>query len=160
MSLFNQSRAERDIKIVKGAQEPADMQPRGKTEISTLASGMQVTGNIVCAGPLQIFGRVIGDIHASQLTIGEGAAVEGKIVAPETIIRGVFNGTVHGNVVKLQSTAVVEGEIFNRSLSIEQDARFEGVARRLDKAVEEPAIPQAGDEGAAFRAETAPALAG
>lgn len=41
---------------------------------------------------------------------------------------------------KLQNSAVVEGEIFNRSLTIELDAQFEGVLRRLDRLVEAPSV--------------------
>ena len=120
--------------------------------VSTLGHGMLITGNIVCAGSVQIFGRVIGDIHASQLMICEGAKVEGKIVAPETTIQGVFSGTINANNVKLQSTAVVDGEIFNKLLTIEQNALFEGVARRLDKPVAPPSSAQIKGE------ELAPAL--
>ena len=117
----------------------------GKTSpdmVSTLGSGMLITGNILCAGSLQICGRVIGDIHASQLVICEGAKVEGKVIAPDLIIQGAFSGTINGNNVKLQSTAVVEGEIFNKSLIIEQNALFEGVARRLDVPVAAPSSAQ------------------
>src|SRR4051794_11883727 len=103
---------------------------------------MQVTGDIVCTGALQIFGRVTGDIHASQLAIREGAQVQGKIIAPEAVIEGAFHGSIHANTVKLQKSAVVEGEIFNKSLSIEGDARFEGVSRRLERAVEAPSAVQ------------------
>jgi cytoskeletal protein CcmA (bactofilin family) len=117
----------------------SDAAPSGKPDIvSTLGRGMLVTGNIVCTGALHIFGRVIGDIHASQLVVCEGAKVEGKIVAPELVVQGEFKGTINGNNVKLQSTAVVDGEIFNKSLTIEQNALFEGVARRLDKPVAAP----------------------
>jgi cytoskeletal protein CcmA (bactofilin family) len=117
----------------------SDPAPSGKPDIvSTLGRGMLVTGNIVCTGALHIFGRVIGDIHASQLVICEGAKVEGKIVAPELVVQGEFKGTINGNNVKLQSTAVVDGEIFNKSLTIEQSALFEGVARRIDKPVAAP----------------------
>ncbi|MBV9556563.1 MAG: polymer-forming cytoskeletal protein [Pseudolabrys sp.] len=122
------------------ATMPAFSKP---SDVSVLGRGMQITGNIVCAGALQIHGRVYGDIHATHLTICEGAKVEGKVIAPETIIQGTFNGSVHGNVVKLQNTAVVDGEIFNKSLGIEQNARFEGVSRRLEKAVEGPSNVQA-----------------
>jgi cytoskeletal protein CcmA (bactofilin family) len=133
----------------------------GKEIVSILGHGMLVTGNIVCAGSMQIFGRVIGDIHASQLMICEGAKVEGKIIAPETTIQGVFSGTINANNVKLQSTAVVDGEIFNKSLTIEQNALFEGVARRLDKPVAPPSSAQLkGDEIApALSPQTAPLLA-
>lgn len=150
VSYFTASKNDKDVKLPAG---PARLQPApaarpavaaAQTNVSTLASGMHVIGNIVCAGPLQIHGRVNGDIHAAQLTICEGARVEGKIVAPETVIQGSFNGSIHGNAVKLQRTAVVEGEIYNKSLAIEQDAVFEGIARRLDQ----PVAPPTGDEAA------------
>jgi len=148
-----------DVKPVKGAEpridEAAAVRPSAQM-VSTLGHGMLVTGNIVCTGALHIFGRVVGDIHAAQLVICEGAKVEGKIVAPEAVIQGVFNGTVHGNNVKLQSTAVVDGEIFNKSLTIEQNAMFEGVARRLDKAVEAPASADAKPERPAASAQVVP----
>jgi cytoskeletal protein CcmA (bactofilin family) len=144
VSYFSASKGERDVKLVNGAAKPAEA-PRAVVrpsadDVSTLGSGMQVTGNIVCAGTLQIFGRVTGDIHAAHLSIREGARVEGKVIAPDAAIEGAFIGTIHGNAVKLQKTAVVEGEIFNKSLSIEEAARFEGVSRRLERAVEAPSM--------------------
>jgi cytoskeletal protein CcmA (bactofilin family) len=74
-------------------------------------------------------------------------------------VQGEFKGTINGNNVKLQGTAVVDGEIFNKSLTIEQNARFEGVARRLDKPVAAPSV-QAPVEAAApvYVPQTAPEL--
>ena len=155
MSYFSQSKGERDMKNTKAtAGEPRlnEQAAPGKDVVSVLGQGMLITGNIVCAGSVQIFGRVIGDIHAAQLTICEGAKVEGKIIAPDTTIQGIFSGTINANNVKLQSTAVVDGEIFNKSLTIEQNALFEGVARRLDKPVSPPSSAQIKGE------EIAPAL--
>ena len=106
--------------------------------MSVFGPGMMITGNIVCAGALELFGRVPGEVHSAQLTICEGAKVEGKIVAQDTVIKGEFKGTIHGNTVRLQGTAVVDGEIYNRSLTIEQNAQFEGVARRLDRPGDAP----------------------
>ena len=73
--------------------------------------------------------------HASH------AKVEGDIVAEELTISGQVKGTIHANRVKLNSTAVVEGDIFHRSLSIEENARFEGLSKREDKAVDVPRPP-------------------
>jgi cytoskeletal protein CcmA (bactofilin family) len=137
VSYFSGSKS--DTKPVNGTANSVTVRPLGGSdEVSTIASGMQVNGNIICAGPLQIFGTVTGDIHAAHLAIREGARVEGKVLAPDAVIEGSFNGTIHGNSVKLQKTAVVEGEIFNKSLAIEEAARFEGVSRRLERAVEGP----------------------
>ena len=48
--------------------------------------------------------------------------------------------------------AVVEGEIYSKSLTIEHQAQFEGVSRRLDKPVDAPSSAQA-----AMPAKTPPA---
>jgi cytoskeletal protein CcmA (bactofilin family) len=140
VSYFSQSKTERDSKktVNEPVAEPRP-QPAATAPSSMIGHGMVITGNIVSTDPVEIQGRVIGDIQASRLTICQGAQVEGKIVAQDAVIQGAFKGTIHGNNVKLSSTAVVDGEIYNRSLAIESDAQFEGVSRRLDKAVEAPA---------------------
>jgi hypothetical protein len=43
-------------------------------------------------------------------------------------------GAIHANRVKLNSTAVVEGDIFHRLISMQENARFEGLSKRDDNA--------------------------
>ena len=145
MSYFSSARNEREVKAVNGnagvnaTAEPPRPIVRNADDVSTIGNGMVITGNIVCAGTLQIQGRVTGDIHAAQLTIREGGRVEGKLTALNAVIEGTFTGTINANTVKLQKTAAVDGEIYNKSLAIEENARFEGVSRRLERPVEPPA---------------------
>ena len=110
--------------------------------ISTLGRDMLLTGNIICAGTVQILGRVVGDIHAAKLIIGDGAHVEGKVTAQEAVIHGIFKGTLQANNVSLQSTAMVEGEILKQSLTIEPNAQFEGMSRRLERPIDAPSSEQ------------------
>jgi len=133
----------------KRDSSPRDAEPRlnagvsGSPEIlSTFGAGMLIAGQIHCPGALQIFGRVQGDMQASHIVICEGGRVEGTIVAQEAVIQGTFNGTIHANSVKLQGKAVVDGEIFNKSLAIEPNVQFQGVSRRLERDVEPPASEQ------------------
>jgi cytoskeletal protein CcmA (bactofilin family) len=158
VSYLSQLKGERDKKDLKGTEGEIRGAELGKSssEISTLGRGMQLTGNIVCDGAVQIFGRVVGDIHAAQLVVCEGAQVEGKVVAQDTAIHGVFKGTLHSNSVKLQGMAVVDGEIFNKSLTIEPNVQFEGVSRRLDKPVDAPSSVPARSERLATVAEVVP----
>lgn len=159
MSYFSQSKSEGDKKSVHGSEIRVDAGPAaGKVsaEISTLGRDMLITGNIVCAGSIQILGRVVGDIHAAKVVIGEGARVEGNLTAQEAVIHGLFKGTIHANTVKLQSTAVVEGEILKQSLAIEPNAQFEGMSRRLERPVEAPSSEQARGERPGSMAEVVP----
>jgi cytoskeletal protein CcmA (bactofilin family) len=142
MGVFSKSESERETKgqnVSTIDVRPAAKPTSGKTTpetVSTLGHGVIVTGNIVSESTLEICGRVNGDINASHLVIKEDAQVEGNVVAQEVIILGVCKGVIHGNSVKLQGTAVVEGEIYSKSLTIEHQAQFEGVSRRLDKPIE------------------------
>ena len=148
MNYFSQPKAARELKPAAEAKfEMPAATPAKADVLSTFGPGMMITGTVVCAGALQILGRVSGEVHAAQLIVCEGAKVEGKSVAQDTIIQGEFKGTIHGNTVKLQASAVVDGEIYNRSLSIEQNAQFEGVSRRLDRTVERPSLSESVDDG-------------
>ncbi len=142
MGVFSKSESDdKGLNVSRGEAKPEVKATSGKISpetISTLGHGVLVTGNIVSESTLQICGRVNGDIHASHLVIKEGAQIEGNVVAQETIILGTCKGIIRGNSVKLQGMAVVEGEIYSKSLTIEQQAQFEGVSRRLDKPVDAP----------------------
>ncbi|MFZ1005151.1 MAG: polymer-forming cytoskeletal protein, partial [Pseudolabrys sp.] len=90
--------------------------PAAPEATSSISSGLSIVGKIVGNGRLAIFGHVEGEVHASTVQIGDGAEVEGNIVAEELTIGGRVKGTIHANRVKLNSTAVVEGDIHHRSL--------------------------------------------
>jgi cytoskeletal protein CcmA (bactofilin family) len=142
MSYFSQSKSPGDAK--PQSQAPQDTS-RNDEMISTIGPSMTITGKIVSPGPIEIHGRVDGDIHASKLVIAAGAFVEGDVSALDAIIQGEFKGTLRANSVKLTGSAVVNGEVHNRSLSIDQNAQFEGVSRRLQEPVVAPAqglVPQ------------------
>ena len=66
--------------------------------------------------------------------------MEGDVVAEELTIGGYVKGTIHANRVKLNSTAVVEGDIFHRTLAIEENARFEGTSRRQENTIDTPSL--------------------
>ena len=102
---------------------------------SSISSGLSIIGKIVGQGKLGIFGHVEGEVHASTVQIGDGAQVEGDIVAEELTIGGRVKGTIHADRVKLNSTAVVEGDIYHRSLAIEENAQFEGMSRRQENVI-------------------------
>src|SRR5215469_4046474 len=108
-------------------------------EVSSISSGLSIIGKIVGQGSLTIFGRVEGEL----VEIAEGAQMEGDVVADELTIGGHVKGTIHANRVKLNNTAVLEGDIFHRALAIEEKARFEGMSRRQENVIDTPSRVQA-----------------
>jgi Polymer-forming cytoskeletal len=48
---------------------------------SCIGSDMSIVGKIDCKGPAQIFGRIEGELRASDLLISDGAQVEGNVIA-------------------------------------------------------------------------------
>jgi cytoskeletal protein CcmA (bactofilin family) len=125
---------------VDGSPVAHSVPPPVPEGISSISSGLSIVGKIVGNGRLAIFGHVEGEVHASTVQIGDGAQVEGNIVAEELTIGGRVKGAIHANRVKLNSTAVVEGDIYHRSLAIEESAQFEGMSRRQENANETPSL--------------------
>src|SRR5437868_235029 len=103
---------------------------------SCIGSGMSIVGNIECNGLAQVFGRIEG-LSASDLLISNGAHVEGSIIAQDVTVCGRVKGTIRAVRVRLQNGGLVEGDIFHKSLSIDENSQFEGSSRR----VENPAEP-------------------
>lgn len=115
--------------------------PKPPPTRSLLDSSVTLTGDLWSEGDVQIDGHLCGNINCAQLIVGKDAAVTGVIIAEEVVIRGKITGIIRATRVLLQDTARVESEIFYRSLSVDEGARFEGVARpRLEPLQEEIAI--------------------
>ena len=103
---------------------------------SCIGSDMSIVGNIECKGPAQVFGRIEGEVRASDLQISDGAQVEGSVIAQNVTVCGRVKGTIRAVRVKLQNGGAVEGDIFHRSLSIDENSQFEGSSRRVENPTE------------------------
>jgi len=106
--------------------------PETPETISTLGPGMAIIGKIDCQGTLHIFGRIEGELRATNVLIANGAQFDGNVIAQGVTIDGRLQGTIHATRVSLQSNAVVDGDIFHRVLSIDENAQFEGSSRRVE----------------------------
>ena len=76
---------------------------------SCIGSGMSIVGNIECDGPAQVFGRIKGELRASDLLIGDGAEIEGSVIAQDVTVCGRVKGTIRAVRVRLQNGGLVEG---------------------------------------------------
>jgi cytoskeletal protein CcmA (bactofilin family) len=111
---------------------------------SCIGSGMSIVGNIECNGPAQVYGRIKGELRASNLLVGDGAQIEGSVIAQDVTVCGRVKGTIRAVRVKLQDGGAVEGDIFHRSLSIDENSLFEGSSRRVENPTDAPSLDAKG----------------
>jgi len=95
---------------------------------SILGSGSLCNGTIRVDGGLRIDGTVDGEVVVSgTLTIGREGVIIGNVSVNEAVVGGKIKGTVRAEEqLELQSGSRLEGDIFTRSLIIEDGVYFEG----------------------------------
>jgi cytoskeletal protein CcmA (bactofilin family) len=121
---------------------------------SCIGSDMSIVGKIECNGTVQIFGRIEGELRASDLQIHDGAQVDGNVIAENVTVCGRVKGTIRAARVKLQNGGAVEGDIFHRSLSIDENSQFEGSSRRVENPTD---LPSSDDAKVPQKIDRAPA---
>lgn len=125
------------------AREAASQQPQSQpsqpqtarpasTEPSIISPDLKVMGDLHCSGDLQVKGHVKGDIRSRSVTIGEGANVEGSVMADTVTISGTIKGQIEAPTVNVARSAKVMGDIVHQTLAVEAGAHLDGNIRRLD----------------------------
>ncbi len=133
-------------------------EPKAKPPASVISQDLHVIGNVKTTGDIQVEGTVEGDIRAHLLTIGEGATINGEVIADDVVIDGRVIGRVRGLKVRLTATARVEGDIIHKTIAIESGAHFEGsVQRQEDPLSKSPAKPKTAAAQPSAAASTAAA---
>ena len=126
---------------------------------SCIGSDMSIVGKIDCDGPAQVFGRIEGEVRASDLQISDGAQVEGSVIAQNVTVCGRVKGTIRAVRVKLQNGGAVEGDIFHQTLSIDENSQFEGSSRRVENPTEpSSSVDAKGQQKSPQKKDLAPAL--
>ena len=123
---------------------PAPVVPQEKPRVkqsntmpSIVSAGLQVTGNMISDGDVQIEGAIEGDVKSRMLTVGEAGAVKGAIEAEQVFVSGEVVGKIKAANVSLARTARVSGDIIHDVLSIEAGAHVEGTIKRLNGSLQD-----------------------
>ncbi len=101
-----------------------------KVAPSILSQDLNVSGQIVSSGDVQIEGVLEGDLRSHAVTIGEKARVTGEISGELVTVRGFVKGTIRARQVHLCASCYVVGDIYHEALAIETGAHLDGVVRR------------------------------
>jgi cytoskeletal protein CcmA (bactofilin family) len=114
-----------------------------------LTESGSVTGDVLPADAAtgdEVFfvgGQVGGEVRAAEVEVRRGGSVAGAVTADRATIHGrVEGGLFVSDWLALEATAVVEGDIQARRLTIKDGGQFDGTICMSDaKAREEPRSP-------------------
>ncbi len=102
-------------------------------EPSVVAANMNVLGNIVSDGILDIDGQVDGNVRGHSVTVRPNGRIRGDLIAQEVFVHGVIDGLIKAENVTVFATATVRGTIMHESLTIEDGARVDGKLKRTER---------------------------
>lgn len=98
-------------------------------QIDTIVGAkVELKGSLRNTGPIQIYGKVEGDIICDSLVfIGETAVVSGPISARHVDVAGQVYGSITAEEqIEMQAKSIVKGDISTARLSIKPGAIFIG----------------------------------
>jgi cytoskeletal protein CcmA (bactofilin family) len=101
----------------------------------------ELTGEISFKDMLRVNGYVAGTIQSKKgtLIVDASARIDADVEVAIAIIGGIVNGDIVAHQrVELGSNAKIYGNIWTRSLAIQQGAIFEGVCRMLEDKEDAP----------------------
>jgi cytoskeletal protein CcmA (bactofilin family) len=96
--------------------------------ITLLAKGVLLRGEMRVEGTVRIDGRLEGDLHTTgTVVIGEDGIVQGTISAGTVINSGKIKATVTATErLQLLKTGILVGEVHAPAFSMEDGAKFQG----------------------------------
>lgn len=96
--------------------------------ISLVSAGTEINGKIQASGDIRIDGTLIGSlVSAGKVVIGSTGKLEGDISCLNADISGKVTATMQiTELLTLQSSAVLTGNIVTGKLAIEPGALFSG----------------------------------
>jgi cytoskeletal protein CcmA (bactofilin family) len=98
--------------------------------ITLLAKGVELKGEIKVEGTVRIDGRLEGDVHTmGEVIVGEDGVVKGVIHADSVISSGRIKATVTATgKIQLLKNAILIGEVHCPTMVMEEGAKFQGVS--------------------------------
>jgi len=114
-----------------------------------LGTGAKFTGKATFSGPVRINGTLEGELRADDMVIiGEQAVVKGTITCGMIVCKGRVEATVTAtHKVQMLKPAVLIGDVYSPSLSMEEGVVFQGQSHMDTSNMDTHAPGAPGDQG-------------
>lgn len=113
------------------AHDPRERGPVRDNNLSIIAPGMRIAGDLTTDGVVKIEGTVKGSIRArQQILVAKGGTVEGDLYSREAIIGGKVLGGIYADErVEVQPGSTVNGDITAQRIVVQEGGEVNGHVR-------------------------------
>ena len=106
--------------------------PQTEDGTSLIGEGLNIEGDLVCQGSIEVAGIMNGSVKAANLKILETGSVIGAIKADKFEVFGFIEGEIYADDIKIGKTATIKGDIyFKDNLKIDEGADVDGYIKRV-----------------------------
>lgn len=98
---------------------------------SILAADLVVDGDVASTGPVDVQGRVAGQVKAPDILIAPTGAINGTALAHNLSVQGHISGSLETHTVSLSASAVIQADVTHERIATESGAQIEGQLKRL-----------------------------
>lgn len=111
---------------------------------SVISADMQVLGNVMCEGMVDLDGKIDGNVRCHTISVRQNGKVRGDVLGDTVHVYGAVEGVIKARNVLLYASARVQGTIMYESLTIEDGAFVDGKFKRTDKVFLDETMPALG----------------
>jgi cytoskeletal protein CcmA (bactofilin family) len=97
---------------------------------SIFAADLTIDGDVTSTGPVEVHGRVSGQVTAPEIHIASTGMFDGSAIASDLSVQGRISGYVDARNVSLAASAVVHSDVTNERIAIESGAELVGHLKR------------------------------
>lgn len=112
------------------------VEPVNANEVSRIAEGVVIKGDIKSRSDIRVDGQIDGTISSEgRIVVGETANLTGKLFCNDIDFWGRMDGDLFvRDVLSIKGTAVINGNIHVRKLQVEMGAQINGSCHMITEA--------------------------
>ena len=102
---------------------------------SLIGEGLNVEGDLICKGKIEVAGIMNGNVKAENLKVFETGSIIGGVKAGRFEVFGFIEGEIYADDIFIGKTATIKGDIFfKENLKIDEGADVDGYIKRMSQA--------------------------
>lgn len=101
---------------------------------SLIGEGLNIEGDMVCKGSIEVAGIMNGNIKSVNLKVLETGSIIGSVAAEKFEAFGFIEGEIYADDIVIGKTATIKGDVFfKENLKIDEGADVDGYIKRVNQ---------------------------